>query len=140
MAFQETMRLYPPVWSMHRQAIHESRIGDYRIPPGATVFISPYLLHRHPSYWPDPDRFDPDRFSPERSAVRPRFAYLPFAAGPRQCIGAHFAALEAQIVIAMVLQRYRLRLVSGQAVDVIGSITLRPDNGIRMVIEHRKAR
>ena len=109
----------------------------HRIPAGATVLIVPWLLHRKPSLWENPDHFEPERFSPERSAARPRFAYIPFGAGPRVCIGAAFAMEEALLALAMIAQRYRLHLKPGHPVEPQGLITLRPRYGLRMLLERR---
>ena len=92
-------------------------VGGFTIPKRSVVTISPYVTHRHPSFWDDPERFDPERFTPERIRSRPRFAYLPFSGGPRLCIGNEFALMEAQLVLAMTVQRYRLRLVPGTRVE-----------------------
>lgn len=131
---QESMRLYPPAWIFSRKAVKEDVIGGYRIPAGATVTVSPWALHRDPRFWENPEGFDPDRFTEERSAGRPKFAYVPFAAGPRMCIGAGFALMEAQITLAMVLQRYRPELVSGYDLELEPLITLRPKGGIQMTL------
>ncbi len=137
MVVEETMRLYPPAWGFSRTALGPDRIGEYDLPPGWLVFVIPWVMHRHPKYWDDPERFDPERFTPARSAARPKFIYLPFGAGPRQCIGNHFAMTEAQIIVATLAQRYRLHLVSGQRVEPQPLITLRPRHGVTMVIEAR---
>ncbi len=133
----ESMRLYPPVWVLERQPIMSDEIDGYDVHPGMLVLVCPYTLHRHPRYWEDPDRFDPDRFSRERSEGRPRFVYLPFSVGPRQCIGNHYAVMTAQIVLAMVARRYALRLVPGQAVEPASMVTLRPRQGIKMTLDAR---
>ncbi len=135
----EAMRLYPPAWGFSRQALGDDELGGYRLPRGWLAFLMPYVLHRHPAYWPDPDRFDPDRFLPERSADRPKFAYLPFGAGPRQCIGNQFALLEAHLSVATLAQTYRLHLVPGHPVEPWPLITLRPRFGMPMTIERRTA-
>ena len=135
----EAMRLYPPAWGFSRQALGDDELGGYRLPRGWLAFLMPYVLHRHPAYWPDPDRFDPDRFLPERSADRPKFAYLPFGAGPRQCIGNQFALLEAHLSVATLAQTYRLHLVPGHPVEPWPLITLRPRFGMPMTIERRAA-
>jgi len=135
----EAMRLYPPAWGFSRQALGDDELGGYRLPRGWLAFLMPYVLHRHPTYWPDPDRFDPDRFLPERSADRPKFAYLPFGAGPRQCIGNQFALLEAHLSVATLAQTYRLHLVPGHPVEPWPLITLRPRFGMPMTIERRAA-
>ncbi len=98
------------------------------------VAISPYLVHHHPDFWQEPEVFDPERFTPERAAQRHRFAYFPFAAGPRQCIGNTFALTEAQLVLATVAQRYRLRLLPEHRVVPFTAITLRPRYGVQVTL------
>jgi cytochrome P450 len=137
MVIEESMRLYPPAWGFSRQALGPDVIGGYPLPAGWLVFVLPYVMHRHPSYWDQPERFDPTRFTPERTAARPKFVYLPFGAGPRQCIGNQFAMVEAHLVLTTVTQHYRLRLVPGHRVEPWPLITLRPRHGIKMVIESR---
>jgi cytochrome P450 len=137
MVIDEAMRLYPPAWAFSRQALSDDELGGFRLPRGWLAFIIPYVLHRLPAFWQDPEAFDPERFSPDRSADRPKFVYLPFGAGPRQCIGSHFALIEAQLVLATLAQRYRLRLVPGHKVDPWPLITLRPRFGMPMFIERR---
>lgn len=132
MVIQESMRLYPPVYMFSRNAIQDDHIGGYRIPAGMTVSMSPYVMHRHAAFWDTPERFDPLRFTPPRMAERHRFAYIPFAAGPRQCIGNTFALTEAQLVLASVVQRYHLQLLPGQSIKPRAAITLRPRNGLWM--------
>jgi len=134
-AFKEAMRLYPPIWAMERRAVEEDDLGGFRIPKGSTVVISPWVTHRHPGLWKEPDRFDPGRFSAERIERRPPLAYLPFGAGPRFCIGGHFAMVEGQIITAMVARRWRLRLVPGHPVVPRPGITLRARDGIRITLE-----
>jgi cytochrome P450 len=138
MVVDEAMRLYPPAWGFSRQAMGDDRLGGYRLPKGWLAFVIPWVLHRLPAYWPNPDTFDPERFSPERSAERPKFVYIPFGAGPRQCIGNQFALIEAQLSVATLAQRYRLQLTSTQRVDAWPLITLRPRYGMSMVIERRR--
>jgi cytochrome P450 len=130
----ETLRLYPPAWITNRQAIAEDEILGYHIPAGAFVTLSPYVLHRHPNYWERPQEFDPDRFTPERSTGRPRFAYFPFGGGPRQCIGQSMALVEAQLVLATIFGRCRLRPSSDRPVGAQALATLRP-HGLRMAAE-----
>src|SRR5262249_21017077 len=105
-------------------------IGGYRVPPGTIVTVSPYLTHRAPDVWPDPERFDPDRFTAEQSEQRQRFASFPFAGGPRQCIGSDFAMTEATLALAMIARRYRLELVGRRKVVPQPLITLRPRGGL----------
>ena len=137
MVVDEALRLYPPAWGFSRQALADDTIGGFPLPRGWLAFVIPYVLHRLPAYWKDPQTFDPERFSPERSADRPKFVYLPFGAGPRQCIGNQFALIEAQLSVATLAQRYRLQLVKGHRVEAWPLITLRPRYGMPMVIERR---
>lgn len=137
MVFEEAMRLYPPVHTISRTAVGEDLIGGVRVLPGAIVSISPYVTHRNPHLWPDPQRFDPDRFLPEQVAQRHRFAYLPFGGGPRICIGNSFAMAEAQVIIASVAQRFRLRLAPDHVVQPIGLLTLRPKEGVWVTLDPR---
>src|SRR5688572_4395495 len=137
MVIEEAMRLYPPAWGFARQAQSGDQLGGYHLPRGWLAFVIPYVMHRLPAFWPDPEAFDPDRFSPERSADRPKFVYLPFGAGPRQCIGNQFALIEAQLSVATLAQGYRLHLVPKHPVEAWPLITLRPRFGMPMVIERR---
>jgi len=137
MVIEESMRLYPPAHTMAREPIATDHILGHRIPAGVLVLIVPWLLHRKPSLWEHPDRFDPERFSPERVLARPRFAYIPFGTGQRICIGAAFAMTEAVLILAMIAQRYRLHLKPGHPVEPQGLITLRPRYGLRMTLERR---
>jgi cytochrome P450 len=132
MVIEETLRLYPPAWVLERQAIASDVIGGYRVRPKTIVAVAPYSLHRHPRYWPDPEDFDPERFAPERAAERPKYAYLPFGAGPRLCIGNGFAMMEAQIILAMVMGDCALQVVPDFQVELVPSITLRPRRGVLM--------
>jgi cytochrome P450 len=137
MVLEEAMRLYPPAHTLSRAAMASDEVLGKRIPKGANVLIVPWLLHRNPKLWDNPERFDPERFAPERTAQRHRFAYIPFGAGPRICIGAAFAMAEAMLILATLAQRYRLRLVPGFSVDPQGLITLRPRYGMRMIVERK---
>jgi cytochrome P450 len=133
MVVEEALRLYPPLWGFGRQAVGEDRIGGYRIAPGAPVNLSPWVTHRHPEFWDDPERFDPDRFAPERGAARHRFAYLPFSGGPRLCIGNEFALMEATLLVAMMMQRYRIELADpDRPVMPDAKLTVRPRGGVRV--------
>lgn len=134
MLIEEVLRLYPPTWVTARVPLEDDEIGGYHIRANALVLLSPFVTHRHPGVWEDPDRFEPERFAPERSAARPRFAYFPFGGGPRSCIGSGFALAEMQLVVAMVAQRYRLTLVPGSRVDLDPGITLRPRHGLPMIV------
>jgi cytochrome P450 len=131
----ETLRHRPPAWIFVRESVDADRLGDYAIPAGATLMLSPYATHHHPAYWDEPERFDPDRFLPERSAGRPEFAYFPFGGGPHLCIGNNLALFESQVILATVLQRYRLRLPPGARVETMPSVTLRQKGGLPMRLE-----
>ena len=109
---QESLRLYPPVWVIPRDAISDDRIGGVRIPAGSTILLSPYLTHRHPGFWENPEAFDPERFGPSRAHDRPRHAYFPFGGGPRLCMGADMAMMEMLLIMVMVVQKHRIHLVS----------------------------
>ena len=128
----ETLRLYPPAWVVSRKAVEEDEIGGYPIPAGQKIFLSPYVTHRREDLWENPEGFDPDRFAPGTGDDRPRFAYFPFGGGPRLCIGQNFALMEATLIVAMVMQRYRLDLVPGHTVDPNPRGTLRPRPGVWM--------
>jgi cytochrome P450 len=136
--FEEAMRLYPPIWALPRTPHEDDEVGGYRIPKGDIVVLVPYVTHRHPDFWPDPERFDPTRFLPEASRQRPRWAYLPFGGGQRQCIGNHFAMMEAQFILAMVAQRFRLRGVPGVPVLPEPLLTLRPKGPLPMHARRRE--
>jgi cytochrome P450 len=137
MVVDESMRLYPPAWGFSRQAMADDQLGGFRLPRGWLAFVIPYVLHRLPAYWQNPDAFDPERFLPERSVDRPKFAFLPFGAGPRRCIGDQFALIETQLSVATFAQLYRLHLQPGHRVDPWPLITLRPRFGMLMTIERR---
>jgi cytochrome P450 len=130
--FQESLRLYPPIWIIERRVIEADVIGGYHIPRGSSVVISPYALHRHPELWEDAQRFDPDRFSPERLGNITQHAYIPFGVGGHQCIGKDFAVLEAHMIIAQVAQRYRLQQVAGHPCILMPGITLGLKHGLKM--------
>ena len=132
MVIDETLRLYPPAWITNRRAIEDDTVCGYRIPADATVSISPYVTHRDPRLWENPEGFDPDRFSPERAAGRPHYAYFPFGGGPRQCIGKGFALMEATLVLALLYQRCEMHLVPGRKVETMALATLRPRYGMWM--------
>ncbi len=125
----ETMRLYPPAWTIERDAVAADTVAGVPVPAGSTVAISPYLVHRHPEFWPDPAGFDPARFlptGPANAQVRHRYAYIPFGGGRRACIGQSFAELETVLVLASVAQRFRLELTARGIPKPMAAITLRP--------------
>ncbi len=137
MILEEAMRLYPPVPFMSRQAIGPDRLGDVEVSEGTRVIIAPWVLHRHRKLWPDAELFIPERFAPENRAKIPRFAYLPFGAGARICVGAAFAMQEALLALAMIARRFRVTLVDGAQVMPFARMTLRPMHGLPMRISAR---
>jgi cytochrome P450 len=120
-----------------RDAVADDTVDGYEIPAGTIITLGPYMTHRHPEFWERPLEFSPDHFAPEQVEARPRYAYYPFGAGPRVCLGKHFALLEGALVLAEVGQRYRPRLVPGQEIKPYWSGTLRPDGPVMMVLEER---
>ncbi|MGR8947264.1 MAG: cytochrome P450 [Gammaproteobacteria bacterium] len=134
---QESMRVYPPVWAVARRSEEPAEYAGFYIPEKSYIGIVPYALHRDPKHWPDPSRFDPDRFSPENSKGRHSYCYLPFAAGPRACIGASMAMLEIQLVLVQIVRRFKLAMVPNHPIDSVAKVTLRPRHGIAMTIASR---
>jgi cytochrome P450 len=134
MVLQEAMRLYPPVWILPRRALAEDEVGGYHVPAGADVLISPYTLHRHPRYWPEPDRFDPERFDPDVSSDRPRYAHIPFGAGPRFCVGNHLGMMEATFIISALMRDLRLEKAPGTTVTPEPMMSLRLGGGLPMTV------
>jgi cytochrome P450 len=133
----ESLRLYSPVHALSRTANEDNEIGGYPVPRGCTVTVSMYATHRLPGHWPDPERFDPDRFLPEACAARSNYAYIPFAVGHRNCIGGALAVLESKLILALIAQRYQLDLAPGEKVEAYAGTTMRPRNGLRMVVRRR---
>ena len=134
---REALRLYPPAWRIGRTCGQALEVGDYVLPAGANILISQWVTHRDERWFPNPERFDPDRWRAESMAKLPRLAYFPFGGGPRVCIGAGFAMMEATLLLAVIAQRFRMRLVPGQRIEPLPSLTLRPKNGIRVELEER---
>jgi cytochrome P450 len=130
---EEAIRLYPPVWMLTRRAVAADDIGGYYVPAGADVLICPYVLHRHPGFWDSPDTFDPDRFRPAPTANRPRYAYIPFGAGPRFCVGSNLGLMEAVLVVAMIAREFRLSRPTGRPVMPEPMLSLRLRGGLPMV-------
>jgi cytochrome P450 len=122
---KESLRLYPPAWTTGREAAEEVEVGGYRIPKGAQILASPWVVQRDARWFPDPERFDPDRWEGARGKETPRFAYFPFGGGPRVCIGSHFAMLEATLMLALIARRWRVELLPGQTLTFKPSVTLR---------------
>jgi cytochrome P450 len=139
MVIEEAMRVYPPAPGISiREAKEADELCGFKVTPGLQVMVAPWILHRHRRLWDDPERFDPTRFSKESSEKRPRFAYLPFGGGPRICIGATLAMTEAILILAVLAQRFRVRLKEGEVVTLQTRITLRPKNGMMTILERRK--
>ncbi len=138
MVLEESMRLYPPAPFMSRQAIAADTLAGRPIRPRARIVISPWVLHRHRQSWADPDLFDPERFAPDRRALIGRFAYLPFGAGPRVCIGAGFAMQEAIVTLAMMARRYQPRPVQGAVIEPVATMALRPAHGMPLRLVPRR--
>jgi cytochrome P450 len=136
-AFKEALRLYPPVYVFGRDSKEPVTIGGYDLRPPTNVLTSPWVLHHAEKSFPDPYRFDPDRFLPENEAKRHRYAYLPFGAGPRICLGNHFAYMEAQLVLATMLRRYRFELCGDEVAEPMA--TLRPKHGVRVRVTRRRS-
>jgi cytochrome P450 len=127
----ETLRLYPPVWGMDRSVHADDDLDGFHVPRGVSVLVSPWVMHRSPSLWSEPEAFRPERFAPGADEV-PRYAYFPFLGGPRQCIGSGFAMMEAQLLLATLAQRFRLELVPGTQVEPLPLLTLRPRYSVSM--------
>jgi enediyne biosynthesis protein E7 len=134
----EALRLYPPGWLLSRRTVAADVLGGFQVPPGTNVLLPLYLLHRHPRYWKEPDRFAPERFAPEHEAERPRFAYMPFAAGPRHCIGETFALYEMLMHLYKVARRYRLVYVPDKPLELEAQINLRTRHPLHMRLEERR--
>jgi len=134
---QEALRLYPPAWILTRRAIGPDKLGGYAVPPGTDVFLSPFVIHRHPAFWDNADRFDPGRFEPGRGGTRHKFAYLPFGAGPRHCIGENFSLFEMMLHLNGAARRFRLRPTDTEPVTMEARINLRTTRDIQMMVEKR---
>jgi len=127
---QEAMRLYPPVWGLTRKSVAADVIDGYRVPAGADVMISPYTLHRHPGFWPEPNEFRPERFATSATPVENRYAYIPFGAGPRVCVGSHLGMMEATLIAAMVAREFRFELAPGVRPVPEAMLSLRVRGGL----------
>lgn len=136
-AFKEALRLYPPVYMFGRDSIEEVQLGGYELRPPTNTLVSPWVVQRLPRLWKDAETFDPERFRPEQEAKRHRYAYLPFSAGPRFCLGIHFAYMEAPLVLAVLLRRYRFELIEPDVPEP--SATLRPKAGVQVRVRRRSA-
>lgn len=139
MVIKESMRMYPPVWALNtRVAVEDTTIGDYPIAKGGRIWISPHVMHHHPDYFPEPERFIPERFATDNESKLTRYAYIPFGAGPRICIGNSFAMMEAQLILATVAQKFTFHLASDSQVQRNPLITMSPKNGLRMQLIARE--
>jgi len=128
----EALRLYPPGWLLTRRALGEDEIGGYYVVPKTDIFLCPYIVHRHPDFWTEPEAFKPERFEPERSKERHRYAYFPFAAGPRRCIGDFFAMTEMQMHLAIIAQRLRLVRADDKPIAMEPEVNLRMKDNLFM--------
>ena len=137
---QEALRLYPPFWMVDREAIEDDRVGELAIPKGSTVIVFVYGAHHAPRTWDEPERFNPERFAKANAKMQAPFTYLPFGAGPRGCIGNHYAMLQVLMVVSSLLRKYDFQLTPGQTIEARPMVILRPKNGIRMSFTQAKAR
>lgn len=135
--FRESMRLFPPAWTLGRQAKTDYLIDKYVIPRGSIVLMSQYVMHRNPLYFSNPDTFDPDRWTREFKSTLPRFSYFPFGGGIRGCVGEPFAWMEGILVLATICRKWRMHHDTTHKVELKPLITLRPKNGMRMKLEKR---
>jgi cytochrome P450 len=135
--FEEALRLYPPAWGQPREAIHADEVHGFPIPVKAIITLNQWVTHRHPDFWAEPEAFRPERVLPGRAEGRPRFAYFPFGGGPRVCLGNTFALLEGPLVLATIVQRFRVELVPGQEVVPDPTFTLRPKYGVKVTLVPR---
>ncbi|HZN95555.1 MAG TPA: cytochrome P450, partial [Myxococcales bacterium] len=133
----ESMRLYPPAWLIAREAINDDALGGFHVPAGSTVLASPWVLHRDPRFWgPDPEAFRPERFLGKEPVAG---TFIPFAAGPRACVGNHFALLELHVVLGRILERFELRPGTGEELRPLPRVTLRPDRPVQMYLRLRRS-
>ena len=137
MVVKESMRLYPPAYIIGREAVNDCEVGGYRVPARTQLFMPTWVVHRDPRFFDAPDEFRPERWTPEFAASLPKYAYFPFGGGPRVCIGNTFALMETVLVLAAIARNYRLELVSDRPVPLVPAMSLRPRDGIRMIV-HRK--
>jgi cytochrome P450 len=140
MVFSESLRLYPPIYAIAREALEAFTVGVHTVPAGTLVLMSPYVMHRDPRYYADPERFDPERWNAESYPRPAGFTYFPFGGGPRGCIGQAYAMQEAVLVMTTLAQQWRMRLAPGHQVAFAPLINLRPKGGMPMVLERRQER
>jgi cytochrome P450 len=137
MVLAESMRVYPPAWIISRQSIRDYQAGPYLIPAGSYISLSPWVMHHKAEYFPNPLRFDPERWKDDTNASKMAFRYIPFGAGPRNCIGEGFAWAEAILILASVLQQWEFKLVPGFRAEPDAAMTLRPKPGVRGIVRRR---
>jgi len=137
MIAKEAMRLYPPAYAVGREAIEDTEIGGYRVPRGTQIFAFQWVTQRDPRFFDNPDHFEPERWTPERSEQILKYAYFPFGAGPRQCIGNYFAMMEIVLLLATIGQRFKFRPQPEHEVELLPVLSLRPKNGLPMVVSSR---
>ncbi len=128
----EVMRLYPPIWAIVRRVVGEQELGGYYLASGSHLVISPYVVHRHPEFWAAPNKFDPQRQQPDH-----HYACIPYGGGPRLCIGHNFASMEANIIVAKLMQRFRFELLPNHPIEVHASIVLRLRHGLKVMVKSR---
>lgn len=134
---KETMRLYPAAYAFGREALVDLELGGYQIGRGQTLLLSQWVTQRDPRFWDHAEEFDPDRWDSERTASLPKYAYFPFGGGPRICIGNHFSTIEAMLLLASIVQRFRFERADSEPVKPAPSLTLRPERGIMMKLHAR---
>jgi enediyne biosynthesis protein E7 len=134
---QESLRMYPPGWLLTRRSVEADELGGYAIAPRTDIFLSPYLLHRHPEFWSDPQAFQPERFAGVDAAERHKFAYIPFAVGPRHCIGENIAMFEMLVHMHAMTRRFRLKRATDEPIVFEAQINLRPRSNLMMTVENR---
>jgi cytochrome P450 len=135
---RESMRLYPPAWTIGRQAINDYKVDKYVIPAGSIILMSQYVMHRNKNYYSDPDIFYPDRWTKEAKLQMPRFSYFPFGGGIRSCVGEPFAWLEGILLLATICKQWKMHHDANHKVELKPLITLRPKYGMRMKLERRR--
>jgi cytochrome P450 len=138
--FREALRLYPPAWIIAREAVTAYRLGNVDVPAGATIIMSPFATHRDGRFWQSPQSFEPDRWLKDASLNRPKFAFFPFGAGTRVCIGEHFATMEGVLILATIAQQWSPRFVPGQNIQMWPQITLRPRHPMHFQLERIETR
>jgi cytochrome P450 len=137
MVLRESMRLYPPVWTIGRRVENDYSVGEYTIPAGSSILMSQYVMHHDPKYYEKPEEFNPDRWTDDFKTQLPRFSYFPFGGGIRGCIGEPFAWMEGILIIATIIQKWSMRVVSSQRVKLDPAITLRSKYGMKMKLSQR---